>query len=74
MVEVLERIAEESGSIDISKESVYSGRREYSDGGVPKSEGYSTFAVMYLKKPVDVQAGFTVTVCTWRGVPTIDDR
>lgn len=73
MVDVLERIAEKSNSLSTSRERSYSGEREYSDRNTQGNENYSTFAEMYLEKPVDVQAGFTVTVCTWRGVPTVDD-
>ncbi|MEX2016910.1 MAG: hypothetical protein WD876_00350 [Candidatus Pacearchaeota archaeon] len=73
MVEVLERIAEKSGSASMSKGNRYLGSREYSSEGAPKDTGYSTFAEMYLEKPVEVQAGFSVTICTWRGIPTVDD-
>ena len=73
MVEVLERIAEKSGSASASKRKEYLGSREYSGEGASKDAGYSTFAEIYLEKPVEVQAGITPTVCTWRGVPTIDD-
>jgi len=37
---------------------------------------YSIFAEQYLEKPVDIGTkylGFSVTICTWRGIPTIDD-
>jgi len=73
MIEVLERIAEKSGSVGASKRNEYLGNREYLGEGVSKDIGYSTFAEMYLEKPVEVQAGFSVTVCTWRSIPTIDD-
>jgi len=74
MVEVLERIAEKSGSASASKRNDYLGSGEYLGKGAPKDTGYSTFAEMYLEKPIAVQAAkITCTVCTWRGVPTIDD-
>lgn len=73
MVEVLERIAERSGPIKTLGEKAYSVRGEYQGRSVQEDKGYSTFAEMYLEKPVDVQMGITCTVCTWRGVPTIDD-
>ncbi len=73
MVKVLERIAEKSGSAAIPERNKYIESKNYSDGSDSKDTGYSTFAEMYLEKPVEVQAGFSVTVCTWRGVPTIDD-
>ncbi len=73
MVEVLERIAEKRGSMGLSEKGKYSEGRGYRDESAPKDMGYSTFAEMYLEKPIDVQAGFTVTICTWRCVPTIDD-
>ena len=35
---------------------------------------YSLFAEMFLEKPIYEQAAqVTCTMCTWRGVPTIDD-
>lgn len=71
MVEVLERIAERSGSQNISGGDAYSERRKYSDESVQGTENYSTFAEMYLEKPVDM--GITASVSTWRGIPTIDD-
>jgi len=73
MVEVLERVAEKSGSVSVSQGNVYAGSREYLGENTPKDTGYSIFAEMYLEKPVEVQAGFSVTVCTWRGIPTVDD-
>ena len=73
MVEVLERIAEKNGSVSPFENRDYSEGRAYAGKSVSKDIGYSTFAEMYLEKPVEVQAGFSVTVCTWRGVPTIDD-
>jgi len=73
MVEVLERIAEKSGSARASGRNGYLESREYLGEGVSEDTNYSTFAEMYLEKPVEVQAGFSVTVCTWRGVPTVDD-
>jgi len=73
MVEVLERIAEKSGSASASKRNEYLGSREYLGEGASKDTSYSTFAEMYLEKPVEVQAGFSVTICTFRGIPTIDD-
>ncbi len=73
MVEVLERIAEKSGSVSASKGDEYLRGRDYLGGGAPRDRGYSAFAEMYLEKPVEVQAGFTVTICTWRGIPTVDD-
>lgn len=71
MLEILERIAEEGGSINTSGERGYSEVRNYLGESIPKSEGYSTFAEMYLEKPVDM--GITASVSTWRGIPTIDD-
>ena len=73
MVEILERIAEKSGSASVSERGEYLGSRECL--GKNSSEGtvYSTFAEMYLEKPIEVQAEFSVTVCTWRGIPTVDD-
>ena len=42
-----------------------------------KVRQYSIFAEQYLEKPVyggkDESSSITTTVCTWRGVPTIDD-
>lgn len=73
MVEVLERIAEREGSASISGGKAYSEITEYRNESVQGDKGYFTFAEMYLEKPTEVQAGFSVTVCTWRGVPTIDD-
>jgi len=68
MVEVLERIAEVGGSAKALEE------RRYSAGSPVANNGYSAFAEMYLEKPLDVQAAkVTCTVCTWRGIPTIDD-
>lgn len=67
MVEVLEKTAERSGSVGISE------KRDYLNKSVSHDKGYSTFAEMYLEKPVDVQARITCTICTWRGIPTIDD-
>ncbi|MBI5804147.1 hypothetical protein HY450_02795 [Candidatus Pacearchaeota archaeon] len=71
MVEVLERIVREGGSVRFSERKEYLEEREYPD--VSTDIGYSTFAEMYLEKPIDVQAGLTCTSCTWRGVSTIDD-
>ena len=71
MVEVLERIAEKNGFASVSKRKEYMSGRDYSSEGVPKDKGYSTFAEMYLEKPVDM--GITASVSTWRGIPTIDD-
>ena len=73
MVELLERTAEISGSVILSKDKDYSEGGVYVGKGVSRNTGYSTFAEMYLEKPIDVQAGSSVTVCTWRGIPTIDD-
>jgi len=73
MVEVLERFAEKSDFASVSQRNEHLGSGEYFDKGALKDTGYSTFAEMYLEKPVEVQAGITPTVCTWRGVPTIDD-
>ena len=73
MVEVLERIAEKDISVSVSEREKYMGGRDYSGEGALKDTGYSAFAEMYLEKPVEVQAGFSVTVCTWRGIPTVDD-
>ncbi len=72
MVEVLENITKESSFASISKRNEYSERREYS-GSVSNDRNYSTFSEMYLEKPIEVQAGFSVTICTWRGIPTVDD-
>jgi len=74
MIEVLERIAEKSCTVGASKRNGYLGSREYLNESAPKDSSYSTFAEMYLEKPIEVQAAkITCTVCTWRGVPTIDD-
>ena len=73
MSEVLERIAEKSGSANASKKMESLGSREYLGKNSSENIGYSTFAEMYLEKPVEVQAGFSVTICTWRSIPTIDD-
>jgi hypothetical protein len=73
MVELLERIAEKEDSVDASAKKDYLGRIEYSGASVSRDSSYSTFAEMYLEKPIDVQAGLTCSMCTWRGVPTIDD-
>lgn len=62
MSEKLERIAEETGSKKVSVIG-YSGN----------AKDYSTFAEMYLENPIVPQAEITPTMCTWRGVPTIDD-
>ena len=67
MVEVLEKTVERIDSVGVSE------KRDYLSKGVSYDQSCSTFAEMYLEKPVDVQAGLTCTVCTWRGVPTIDD-
>jgi len=42
-------------------------------GSTAQSAAYSTFAEMYLEKPANVLYGISCTLCTWRGVPTIDD-
>ncbi len=38
---------------------------------------YSLFAEQYLEKPIEISEKdrykFSVTVCTWRSIPTIDD-
>jgi hypothetical protein len=47
---------------------------ERNDVGI-KSE-YSTFAEMFLEEPARVKADYTVltiTLCTFRNIPTIDD-
>ena len=69
MVETLEQAAGKSGSIK------FVNKREYSTGNSEHNEAkYSAFAEMYLEKPVDAQAAnATCSVCTWRGIPTIDD-
>jgi len=67
MVKKLEQTAENSGFVT---EHPFVG--EYLDGF--KSEiGYSIFAEMYLENPSEAQMGPTCTICTWRGIPTIDD-
>ncbi|MEK6912589.1 MAG: hypothetical protein AABX26_01375 [Nanoarchaeota archaeon] len=66
MVEALERTAERTGFRDVRE------RREYS-GNATRDTGYSTFAEMYLEKPTEMRVGLTASVCTWRGIPTIDD-
>jgi len=33
----------------------------------------SSFAETYMEEPVNIQGYFSPTICTWRGVPTIDD-
>lgn len=53
---------------NILSASEVSGQREYA-----KKCSYSAFAEMYLEKQTDVQAGITCSICTWRGIPTIDD-
>ena len=63
MVEVLERIAEKSGSKIVSENG------KYNEGG--NNTGYFTFSEMYLEKPVHM--GLTPTASSWGGVPTIDD-
>lgn len=74
MVEVLER---KVGNV-ISSDKVFS-QRKYVEkigsnrGGKNNNAKYSTFAEIYLEKPVGVRAGPTCTMCTWRGIPTIDD-
>lgn len=73
MVEVLEKIAERSGSTSVLKENRYSGKEAYLGGSAIEDKSYSAFAEMYLERPVEVRAGFSVTICTWRGIPTIDD-
>ena len=73
MVEALGRIAEKDGFVSAPERNEYLGSRECLGEGALKDTDYSTFAEMYLEKPVDVQAGFSVTVCTWRGIPTVDD-
>ena len=43
--------------------------------------GSASFAEQYLEKPIYIGAdnadysakSFSVTVCTWRGIPTVDD-
>jgi len=72
MVEVLERIAEKNGSVSPFENKDHSEGRAYAGKSVSKDTGYSTFAELYLE-PIDVQAGFTASVSTWRGIPTIDD-
>lgn len=42
-----------------------------------EAQKYIIFAEQYLEKPVyggkDESKNFSVTVCTWRGIPTVDD-
>ncbi len=70
---MLERIAEISCSTIILNGNAYSEMRAHQDEIVQGDKIYSTFAEMYLEKPLDLQMGITPTVCTWRGVPTVDD-
>ena len=50
------------------------GDRDYSVDSLVQTTQYTTFAEMYLERPVDTQtAKASCTVCTWRGIPTIDD-
>ncbi|MBM3230184.1 hypothetical protein FJZ22_00820 [Candidatus Pacearchaeota archaeon] len=37
------------------------------------SAHYTAFAEMYLEKQPNVTAGLTCSICTFRGIPTIDD-
>ena len=71
MIEVLERIAEKSGSANASKKMESLGSREYLGKNSSENIGYSTFAEMYLENPIGI--GVTASVCTWKGIPTIDD-
>lgn len=67
MVEALEGIAKKS-DIGVSES------RKYSDKGSVKPKTYSTFTEMYLERPIGVDSmEATPTVCTWRGIPTVDD-
>ena len=71
MVEVLERFAEKSDFASVSQRNEHLGSGEYFDKGALKDTGYSTFAEMYLENPIGI--GVTASVCTWKGIPTIDD-
>ncbi len=73
MVEALEKDV-----LDVGLVSGASGQREHITSNSSylsrnNNVKYSTFAEMYLEKPIDVQAGISCTICTWRGIPTIDD-
>lgn len=62
-----------SGNLD----SAVNGR-QYSPSPVIEymAERYDTFAGQFLEPivvPEGSAMGFSVTVCTWRGIPTIDD-
>jgi len=47
---------------------VKEGREMYKENIKP-----SSFAEMYMEEPIGIQGYFSPTVCTWRGIPTIDD-
>ena len=48
--------------------------QETAKGSLSSERKYSTFAEMYLEEPIYSQGeGITCTMCTWRGIPTIDD-
>ena len=69
MVEELEKIAVKSNlSNGVKKDKIYVAKTG------AENKDYSVFAEMYLENASSVQAGKpTCTLCTWRGIPTIDD-
>ncbi len=62
MTEVLEKTIEDESMVMLSNQH---GKNE-------SAKRYSTFAEMYLEDNTYAM-GATASVCTWRGVPTIDD-
>ena len=74
MVEVLEiKVGNVVSKAEISNQRNYVGGVGSESLGKGNNARYSTFAEIFLEKPIDVQAGLTCTSCTWRGVSTIDD-
>lgn len=76
MVETLER---EVGNV-VSVGEVSSQRRYAKEDnnylGESNNGKYSIFAEMFLERPVDAQFGSMITapsICTVKGIPTIDD-
>lgn len=49
----------------------------FPSSGGSNGDKYRTFAEQFLEPVIIPQgyekSGFSVTICTWRGVPTIDD-
>lgn len=72
-IETLEQSA--SGILESDKKGALIYDRDDSENS--NGHRYGIFAEQFLERPAYIpkerKAGFTVTVCTWRGVPTVDD-